>query len=484
MPPKKGAKDPNAKKNKAAIPIQCLIRKVLAKAKCKRVARKTWMRVFDPAFKMYFWYNKNTGKSIWTLPKFVDKFSPEDEHATRYIARLVRGFLGRRRARREVYSQYTRYFDAKVGKHYWVKHSTGHTFWKASDWLIKQEVPMPAEDVMLFDQSKRIAELEKLLKEKDAEIRRIRKSTYEELEPKVIEDRVKNAKLLQRSKHLDEWSVDELAAWFTELKMEHIIPFLYQNRVDGNLFVNLEDEDWPDMGIVSRFHQRKLQVIMKAFRVRYEKKKAKILEDDELMSEYAPSELSDFLAQEDLESDDDLPEDDFNGEDDEVKEEVVEAKLSDEQLLEEALDRQNLVIETVYPGDNLNFPMTGDIVRIAFTCTLVATGKIISSSKNAMGFQYVTFVLGIGQMCKGIDRALYQMSVGGRYRVYLTAQYCYGDDGLAPHIPPHSEVMFEMTLASFRPRPVWSKPLLQELGLSEKPYFDAVDEVDELDDDF
>ena len=218
--------------------------------------------------------------------------------------------------------------------------------------------------------------------------------------------------------------------------------------------------------------------------MRYEKKKAKILEDDELMSEYAPSELSDFLAQEDLESDDDLPEDDFNGEDDEVKEEVVEAKLSDEQLLEEALDRQNLVIETVYPGDNLNFPMTGDIVRIAFTCTLVATGKIISSSKNAMGFQYVTFVLGIGQMCKGIDRALYQMSVGGRYRVYLTAQYCYGDDGLAPHIPPHSEVMFEMTLASFRPRPVWSKPLLQELGLSEKPYFDAVDEVDELDDDF
>jgi len=98
------------------------------------------MRVFDPAFKMYFWYSKNTGKSVWILPMFCDKFSPEDIQATRYIARVVRGFLGRRRARQEVYRQYTRYFDANVGKHYWVKHSTGLTFWKASNWLVKQNV--------------------------------------------------------------------------------------------------------------------------------------------------------------------------------------------------------------------------------------------------------------------------------------------------------------------------------------------------------
>jgi hypothetical protein len=146
MPPKsvKGKddkkKDPNAKRNKAAIPIQCFARKILAKAKIKRVARKTWMRVFDPAFKMHFWFNKNTGKSIWSIPRYVDKFTPEDEAATRKIARLVRGFLGRRRARAEVYRQYTRYFDANVGKHYWVKHATGMTFWKASEWLVKQNV--------------------------------------------------------------------------------------------------------------------------------------------------------------------------------------------------------------------------------------------------------------------------------------------------------------------------------------------------------
>jgi hypothetical protein len=46
----------------------------------------------------------------------------------------------------------------------------------------------------------------------------------------VLVDRVKSAKNLERSKDLDEWTIDELAAWFTELKMEEYIPFIYANR--------------------------------------------------------------------------------------------------------------------------------------------------------------------------------------------------------------------------------------------------------------
>ena len=485
MPPKgKGKKDPNAKRNKAAIPIQCLIRKFLALIKVKRVAKKTWLRVFDPAFKMYFWYKKTSGESTWVLPKYVEKFSPQDVDATRLIERMARGFVGRRRARARVYEQYTRYFDSNVNKFYWVNHGTGLTFWKASAWLVKQQVPMPPEDEMLYASYLKIRDLEKALKEKDHEIRRIRKATYEELEPKVLEDRVANAKDLVRSKQMDDWSVDELAAWFIEMKMDHVITFLYQNRVDGNLFVNLEDEDWSHMGITSKFHMRKLQVIMKAFRTRYDRKKNRIMEDDDLMSEYAPSELSEFLAQEDIESDYDEDEDAWDGEDEVVEEEIVHAELSAEQLQEQEMDNNNIVLETVYPGDNQNFPMTGDICRVAYTCTLVSTQKIVSSTKNAMGYPYVEYVCGIQQICKGVDRALMRMSMGGRYRVYLTAQYAYGDNGLLPHIPPHSEVMFELTLAAFRSRPIWSKPLIQELGFSEKPYFAIPVLFDDDEDDF
>jgi hypothetical protein len=140
MPPKKGKKDPNAKKNKAATPIQCVIRKFLARVKVRRVAKKTWIRVFDPAFKMYFFYNKNTGASLWTVPKFMEMFYPEDEAAGLSIGKVVRGYNGRVRARAEVFRQYTRYFDFNVGKHYWINHDSEETFWKATPWLLKQEV--------------------------------------------------------------------------------------------------------------------------------------------------------------------------------------------------------------------------------------------------------------------------------------------------------------------------------------------------------
>jgi len=35
--------------------------------------------------------------------------------------------------------------------------------------------------------------------------------------------------------------------------MDEYIPFIYTNRVDGNLFINLSDEDWVDMGIKNRY---------------------------------------------------------------------------------------------------------------------------------------------------------------------------------------------------------------------------------------
>jgi hypothetical protein len=75
--------------------------------------------------------------------------------------------------------------------------------------------------------------------------------------------------------------------------------------VDGLLFINLQDESWADMGITNRFHVRKLQLILKSYRVRYQRRKDKIeeTEDDDLMSEISPSELSEMIAAEDQEND-------------------------------------------------------------------------------------------------------------------------------------------------------------------------------------
>lgn len=85
--------------------------------------------------------------------------------------------------------------------------------------------------------------------------------------------------------------------------------------MDGNLFLNLSEDEWTEMGITSRVHVRKLQLIMKPYRARYERRKDRVeIEDDEedMLSEYAPSELSAILAAEDaMNADDDESEEDM-----------------------------------------------------------------------------------------------------------------------------------------------------------------------------
>jgi hypothetical protein len=82
--------------------------------------------------------------------------------------------------------------------------------------------------------------------------------------------------------------------------------------VDGALFVNLDDEDIKDMGITNRFHLRKLELILRSYRLRYERRKeqkgaahgdGEDEEEEELLSEYAPSELSAIIAAEDARGD-------------------------------------------------------------------------------------------------------------------------------------------------------------------------------------
>ena len=268
----------------AAVRIQCMVRKFIARKYVSARAKRIWQRVFDPKFKIYFWFNRLNGQTQWNLPRFVELFVEQDTIASIQIERLVRGFVGRMHARRKAHLKYTRFYDSNLSRFYWMENDSKKTTWKASAWLVKQDVPMPPEDDMLYKAQQKIKELEAKLKEKESEIVEVRKKRYEELEPVVMKDRVSNAKFLERSKNMDEWTIDELGAWFTELKMEAYIPFIFSNRytnnvlyspggsltqisncgrVDGHLFINLSEDDWADLGIVNKFHIRKLQLILK-----------------------------------------------------------------------------------------------------------------------------------------------------------------------------------------------------------------------------
>ncbi len=92
-----------ARQEAAALRIQTVIRRVLAVKYVKEKSRRIWQRVFDPRFKLYFWYNKANGQSQWIVPKNLELFTDVDEKAACKLQRYVRGFIGKMRARKVVY---------------------------------------------------------------------------------------------------------------------------------------------------------------------------------------------------------------------------------------------------------------------------------------------------------------------------------------------------------------------------------------------
>ena len=67
--------------------------------------------------------------------------------------------LGKMRARKAAHFKYKKYFDAKQGKFYWVNQQTQVASWKVTPWLIRQDIPMPSEDSLLYASQLKIREL-------------------------------------------------------------------------------------------------------------------------------------------------------------------------------------------------------------------------------------------------------------------------------------------------------------------------------------
>jgi FKBP-type peptidyl-prolyl cis-trans isomerase len=149
-------------------------------------------------------------------------------------------------------------------------------------------------------------------------------------------------------------------------------------------------------------------------------------------------------------------------------------QMTEQEKLERVEDDRNITIEIKAYGDGENYPIVGDIVRVRYTCS-VLNGKTILSTKNSLDRPMgIEFVLGCNQVIKGIDRALLRMTLGEKSRITIKPEYAYGEQGLFPHIAPGTTLVFDLTLLEFRQRPTWVKPLMQEPGLSQKPYMNVI----------
>ncbi|KAI0304467.1 peptidyl-prolyl cis-trans isomerase [Multifurca ochricompacta] len=99
--------------------------------------------------------------------------------------------------------------------------------------------------------------------------------------------------------------------------------------------------------------------------------------------------------------------------------------------------------ESLRPGDGKNFPKRGDTVTIHYTGTLTDGKKFDSSVDRNSPF--VTKI-GIGQVIKGWDEGVPQLSLGQKAVFTVTPDYAYGARGFPPVIPPNAVLRFEVEL--------------------------------------
>ncbi|KAM5347893.1 hypothetical protein ACJ41O_007717 [Fusarium nematophilum] len=98
---------------------------------------------------------------------------------------------------------------------------------------------------------------------------------------------------------------------------------------------------------------------------------------------------------------------------------------------------------------------SGPIPKVGQTVTIEYTGYLKDTSKpDQKGEKFDSSVgrgdfqtrIGVGQVIKGWDEGVTQMQVGEKATLDITADYGYGARGFPGHIPPNSDLIFDVHL--------------------------------------
>ncbi|XP_029380536.1 FK506-binding protein 1-like [Echeneis naucrates] len=100
-------------------------------------------------------------------------------------------------------------------------------------------------------------------------------------------------------------------------------------------------------------------------------------------------------------------------------------------------------VETIRPGDGKTFPQKGQTVAVHYVGTLTSGKKFDSSRDRGEAF---TFKIGQGQVIRGWDEGVAQMSLGQLAKLTCSPDYAYGSKGYPPIIPQNATLIFEVEL--------------------------------------
>ena len=100
-------------------------------------------------------------------------------------------------------------------------------------------------------------------------------------------------------------------------------------------------------------------------------------------------------------------------------------------------------VVTIVEGDGINFPKKGDRVTMHYTGMLTNGQKFDSSVDRGQPFQ---FIIGVGQVIRGWDEGVIQMSLNQKAKLLISSDFAYGAAGAGGVIPPNADLVFEVQL--------------------------------------
>ena len=439
----------------AACKIQAAARGKRTQASILEVARRVYELGYHLESRSYFYFNKHTGSSSWEKPRLLRAWLPyrvdrKAERAAIKMQSVFRRRLARKRRKTRLTDVFRKEYDPESKAVYYLNQETNQVQWEAP---AKEDcIDFTQDSKALYNRDREIEDLKMKLAQKEKEIENVKTQRYEELASEVRLKKMADAlRGKKRSKLCENWAPEHCAAWFMDLGLDEHVPALLKSRVNGLLLLNMDDQDFEELGITRKIHLKKIQVNLKKYRNRYDDGDGGDVDDDDEDEE--PSQIEDTVLEEGDDDDSLLP--------------------TEEELFELQRDRANLDIKVVFPGDEKTYPDVGDIVRCHLVCRLLQ--KDIELENTRKKKQPFEFVLGVGHVIRGIDRAVLQMSYGERANITVSPLYAYADLGMPPLIPPDAPLLFDVELLKWRTRPIWVKPLIQDPGLTEYPYEDDDD---------